>query len=120
MSTNILVSASLRQAGALLRVAFAARLEKLSRRRFVAVWSAVAYLFPGLHPDGYDGADSGWPRVLKRFAAEAWRRACAGELDDDELYPSDAQWSGVYDRLGEWETDEIVRRLEIAGSSLDA
>ena len=27
-----------------------------------------------------------WPRVLRRFAAEAWRRADAGELMDNELY----------------------------------
>jgi hypothetical protein len=29
--------------------------------------------------------------MLKRFAAEAWRRANAGELADEELYPSDTQ-----------------------------
>ena len=33
-----------------------------------------------------DSADSGWPRVLRRFAAEAWRRADTGELTDNELY----------------------------------
>jgi hypothetical protein len=33
-----------------------------------------------LHPDGHDAADSGWPRVLNGFAAEARRRADAGEL----------------------------------------
>ena len=58
----------------------------LSRARFVAAWCAIAYLFPGLHPDGYECADSGWLRVLRRFAAEAWRRADAGELTDNELY----------------------------------
>jgi hypothetical protein len=56
----------------------------------VRAWSSVAYLFPGLHPDGFEDADSGWPHVLKRFAAEAWRRAEAGELADEELYPCDA------------------------------
>ena len=49
-------------------------------------WCAIAYLYPGLHPDGYEAADSGWPRGLRRFAAEAWRRAGAGELTDNELY----------------------------------
>jgi len=116
MSTSIVVPNSLRQAGDVLRAALSSRLDELPQHRFVAVWSAVAYLFPGLHPDGYDDADSGWPRVLKRFAAEAWRRADAGELDENELYPCDAQWSGVYDRLGEWETNEIVHRLEIAAA----
>lgn len=33
--------------------------------------SAVLYLFPGLHPDGYEDGGSGWPRALKRFAVEA-------------------------------------------------
>ncbi len=53
-----------------------------------------------------------WPRALKRFAAEAWRRAGAGELSDEELYPCDAQWAGLYDRMIEWEEDG--RRFQIA------
>jgi len=24
-------------------------------------WSSAACLFPGLHPDGFEDADSGWP-----------------------------------------------------------
>ena len=76
-----------------------------------------------LHPDGFEDADSGWPRALKQFAAEAWRRADAGELEDDELYACDAQWSGLYDRMFPHTTVEIERRLELAadyGHSLDA
>ena len=53
-------------------------------------WCSVAYLFPGLHPDGFEAADSGWPRGLQRIAAEAWRRVEAGEITGEELYPSDA------------------------------
>src|SRR2546430_2032329 len=34
--------------------------------RAFRAWCAVAYAFHGLHPDGYEDADSGWPRVLKR------------------------------------------------------
>jgi hypothetical protein len=56
----------------------------------------------------------GRPRVLKRFAAEAWRRADAGELADEELYPCDAQWSGLYDRMHTHEDDETARRFQIA------
>ena len=52
--------------------------------------------------------------MLKRFAAEAWRRNDAGELLDEEMYPCDAAWAGIYDRLGEWQTDEIARRLQLA------
>ena len=77
-------------------------------------WSAVAYLFPGLHPDGFEDDGSGWPRVLKRFADEVWRCADAGQLTDEELYPSDAQWSGLYDRMHTHEPDEMERRLALA------
>jgi hypothetical protein len=83
---------------------------------FVRAWCAIAYLFPGLHPDGYEDAHSGWLRVLKRFAAEAWRRADAGELADDELYACDAQWSGLFDRMSRHEPDEVERRLELAAN----
>lgn len=38
-----------------------------------------------------ENAASGWPRVLNRFAAEAWRRADAGDLTGDELYPCDQE-----------------------------
>jgi hypothetical protein len=88
----------------------------------VRAWCSVAYLFPGLHPDGFEDADSGWPRVLKRFAAEAWRRAEAGELADEELYPGDAQWSGLFDRMFPHLPDEMERRLALAadyGESLN-
>jgi hypothetical protein len=97
-----------------LRLALAHPLGKLSREQFIRVWSANAYLFPGLHPDGFEDADSGWPRVLKRFAAEAWRRAEAGELADEELYPSDTQWSVLYDRRHTHEPDEMERRFALA------
>ena len=78
------------------------------------VWSSVAYLYPGLHPDGFEDAESGWPTALKRFAAEAWRRAKAGELVDEELYPSDAQWAGIHDRMTVHTLEESVRRMELA------
>ena len=52
--------------------------------------------------------------MLKRFAAEAWRQADAGELADEELYPCDAQWSGLYNRMHTHEDDETSRRFQIA------
>jgi hypothetical protein len=73
----------------------------------------------GLYPDGYEDADSGWPRVLRRFADEAWRRAEAGELDDAELYTSDAQWSGLCDQIKNPTPDESSRRRELAKLSLE-
>lgn len=114
MSTNIVVPSTLRGAGNELRRAFAARLDTLPKRDFVRAWCAISYAFPGLHPDGYEDAESGWPRVLKRFAAEAWRRNDAGELLDEEMYPSDAAWAGIYDRLDGTTADENQRRVEIA------
>jgi len=62
-------------------------LANLPKQEFVRVWCSIVYLYSGLHPDGFEDADSGWPRALKPMAAEAWKRAAAGELTDDELYP---------------------------------
>jgi hypothetical protein len=61
----------------------------------------------------FDVEDSGLPRVLKRFAAEAWRRAEAGELSDAELYPSDAAWSGLCDRPFPHKDHDLERRLAV-------
>ena len=52
--------------------------------------------------------------ALRRFAAEAWRRADAGELANEELYPSDAAWAGIFDRFEWFGPDEYERRLVIA------
>lgn len=114
MSTSIFVPGSLLIAGRELRQGFAANLEELPNADFVRAWCVVAYIFPGLHPDGYDEPGSGWPRVLIRFPAEAWRRNDIGELLDEEMYPSDAQWSGIYDRLEITTAEENRRRVEIA------
>jgi hypothetical protein len=114
MKNAIYIPNRLRSAARQLRLALKQPLSELPHDTFVSAWCSVAYLFPGLHPDGFEDADSGWPRVLKRFAAEAWRRADAGELADEELYPSDAQWSGLYDRMFPHTADEIKRRLALA------
>jgi len=97
-----------------LRLSLGHPLHQIPREQFIRAWSAVAYLFPGLHPDGFEDAESGWPPILKRFAAEAWRRADAGELADGELYCCDAQWCGLYDRMHTHEPDETDRRLALA------
>ncbi len=106
-------------AAAQLRFALSLPLENWSRTEFIRAWSSVAYLLPGLHPDSFAVADSGWPRVLRRFAAEAWRRSEAGELDETELYPADAQWSGRYDQIKNPTPDESLRRRELARLSLE-
>lgn len=114
MSACIFVPSSLREAALHLRIGLKGPAANLPKRDFVCVWNSVAYLFPGLHPDGFDEPDSGWPRVLKGFAAEAWRRAEAGEFEDEELYASDAQWAGIYDRMTKHTEEETARRIKIA------
>lgn len=116
MSTDIFVPQSLKAAGREIRISLANPLETLGKRQFVRSWCAIAYLFPGLHPDGFEHPDSGWPRILKRFAAEAWRRADAGELKEEELYACDAQWSGIFDRMTVHLPDETERRVSLAAA----
>ena len=54
--------------------------------------------------------DSGWPEALRVVAAEAWRRAGVGELADEELYPADAAWAGVCDRMAHPPEEAVGRR----------
>jgi len=119
MKSVIYIPKSVKDAGTHIRYALACPLDKMPKSSFICAWSSIAYLFPGLHPDGFEEADSGWPRVLKPFAAEAWRRAEAGELDDAEIYPSDAQWSGLCDQIKNPTPDESRRRRELAALSLE-
>jgi hypothetical protein len=116
MKSNIYVPNSMREAGRQVRLALPVETRRLSKRRFLRAWCSLAYLFPGLHPDGFDDPDSGWPPVLKRFAAEAWRRAETGKLRDNELYACDAQWAGLYDRMFIHTPEETERRLGLAAS----
>jgi hypothetical protein len=88
-------------------------LSDLPREDFVARWSALAYLEPGLHPDGYEYGDSGWPENLKPYAAEAWKRYRLGELGDSEMYCSYATWAGLYDRMDRHGEDEKDLRERI-------
>jgi hypothetical protein len=117
MKSLIYIPESAKGAGANIRLSLAHPLTQLPKLEFVRAWSSIAYLFPGLHPDDFEDAESGWSRVLRRFAAEAWRRAGAGDLNDDELYPSDAQWSGLYDQMQVHLPDERHRREQLAAAS---
>lgn len=91
-------------------------LDSLSKERFVRVWCALCYLNPGLHPDGFDESDSGWPDELKPHAIEAWRRMETGELEDEEMYPSDAAWAGLYDQM-DFHTDQEVARRDLLAAN---
>lgn len=81
---------------------------------FLRTWSSIAYLFPGLHPDEVNNPNGGWPMGPRRIASEAWRRFESGEIDEDELYPSDASWAGIFDRMVLHLPDETERRIELA------
>jgi hypothetical protein len=67
MGTHNIVSSTLRGAGRELRRAFTTPLEQLRKPEFIRAWCAVAYMFPGLHPEGYDDRESGRPRALRRL-----------------------------------------------------
>jgi hypothetical protein len=81
---------------------------------FLRAWCAIAYLYPGLHPDGHDEPDSGWPARLLPMAVEAWNRFEAAQLSEEELYPSDAQWCGLYDSMATHTEEEVERRAVFA------
>lgn len=44
--------------------------------------------YPGLHPDGFDDQDSGWPEELKPICAEMWRRSESqnSTIKPDQMY----------------------------------
>ncbi|PTX92320.1 DNA cytosine methyltransferase [Opitutus sp. ER46] len=94
----------------------------LGTEAFKRAWCAVAYVYPGLHPNSAleHGTDisntvdevpsilhieprlmtpyyvqSGWPVLLEPVVTEAWRRYHAGELKDDEFYCSEATQAGL-------------------------
>lgn len=88
-------------------------LSVLPKEDFVARWSALAYLKPGLHPDDYECEGSGWTEDLKPYAVEAWRRCEIGEISDEQIYCSYASWAGICDQLHLVTKDEKILRERI-------
>jgi len=86
MKSTIYIPPSCKAADEHLMVALRRGPKTLNKAEFIRAWCSLAYLYPGLHPDGYEDKDSGWPEELKPLAAEAWRRATTGKLTDNELY----------------------------------
>lgn len=66
---------------------------KMAKRDFLKAYCSLAYLYPGFHPDGIDDWDG--PRDILRIAREAWRRADAEQLTDNELYPYQATKAAI-------------------------
>ena len=70
-------------------------LPELGHQEFLEGWAAIAFIAPGLHPDESGHDEGGWPVGWRCIADEAFRRAEAGELRDDELYPYAATQKAV-------------------------
>ena len=87
--------------------------ESLGSIEFIKAWFAVAYVYPGSHPDDYDSPGCSLPKQFLPLAKDAWRRNEAGELTDDIIYPSDAAWAGICDRFESPTTAEARRRRKI-------
>jgi hypothetical protein len=62
-------------------------LSEMSHEEFMAGWTAIAFIAPRLHPDESGHDEGGWPVGWRCIADEAFRRAAADDLADDELYP---------------------------------
>jgi hypothetical protein len=94
------------------------KLTHASKKQLLKAWNALAYLFPGLHPD--DGIhdrdaiqlssalplglpnslreyyeESGWPVALVGLLDEMWLRYEKGEINDEEFYCADAAKAGI-------------------------
>ena len=93
MKSKIYIPPSRKTAEKHLREGLGGHLESMSKRDFMKVYCSLAYLYPGFHPDGIEDWDG--PRDVLPVAREAWRRAEAGELTDNELYPYQATKAAI-------------------------
>jgi hypothetical protein len=100
MKIQIYIPPSGRTAEKHLSTAFKRKLQTLTKIEFIRAWCSLAYLYPGLHPDGYSNRGSGWPKAFKPLAAEAWRRFQAGALTDNQLYCYQACKARLVDEFG--------------------
>src|SRR6266481_2091455 len=100
MKRELYIPPSCKAAVKHLAIALRCKLQNLGNAEFVRAWCSLAYLYPGLHPDGYWDKDSGWPKALKPIAAEAWRRARAGQITDNQLYCYQACKARLIDEVG--------------------
>jgi hypothetical protein len=93
MKDYIYIPPSRRTAEEHLRSALRGTVRKMPKRDFLKAYCSLAYLYPGFHPDGID--DWNGPRGILRIAREAWRRANAAQLTDNELYPYQATKAAI-------------------------
>lgn len=79
---------------------------------FLQFWAAMAYTNPGLHPD-LDEVETTWPEPFELWRRDAERRHREKSIGDDEFYPTNAAWAGLFDRFTNPSPDEVRRRHEI-------
>lgn len=68
-----------------MKAALSGRIESLPKREFLRAYCSLVYLYPGFHPDCWEDWDG--PRDFASLIDEAGRRADAGLLTENELYP---------------------------------
>ncbi len=113
MKADSLIPKSLFVAKERIRKVSAMAPESLNRDEFLKAWFAVAYVYPGFHPDNLDSPDCSLPKQFLPLSKDAWRRNEAGELTDEMIYPSDAAWAGICDRFESFTAVEATRRRKI-------
>ena len=84
-------------------------LTALDEQTFLNGWAAISYKYPGLHPDGFEDPDSGWPAELRTIANEAWFRYGEAPGDERKLYQCDAQMAGYGYYWSEAEQEFVFR-----------
>ena len=64
------------------------QLDSVKDLTLVRAYHHIFEQYPGLHPDGFDDVDSGWPENLKSVCAEMWRRAesPASSIKPEQMY----------------------------------
>jgi len=82
-----------------LRLALRSAVRKMPKRTLLRAYCSLAYVYPGFHPDGIK--DWKGPKDVMRIAREAWRRAGAEQITDNELYPYQATKAAMARALDE-------------------
>lgn len=64
------------------------QLDQVKDLTLVRGYHQIFEQYPGLHPDGFDSADSGWPEKMKLVCAEMWSRTenPASSVKSDQMY----------------------------------
>ena len=89
----VYISPSIGTAERHLRFALSTRVARLGNREFLRAYCSLAYLYPGFHLDSWDDWDG--PKHFAPLVREARRRAAAGKLTTNELYPYQASKAAI-------------------------